>query len=36
MTVLSAINFLLALLAAPLLLGVINRTKAFAAGRRGL
>jgi len=31
----SLINFLLALLTAPLLLGMINRTKAFFAGRRG-
>ena len=35
MTAFSAINFLLALLAAPLLPGVINRTKALFAGRRG-
>ncbi len=35
MTLFSVLNFVLALLAAPLLLGVINRTKAFFAGRRG-
>lgn len=35
MTPLSFINFALALLIAPLLLGVINRTKAFFAGRTG-
>ncbi len=35
MTLFSIINFLLALLSAPLLLGVINRTKAVFAGRRG-
>lgn len=35
MMFLSLTNVVLALLAAPLLLGVINRTKAFFAGRRG-
>ena len=32
---LSIINFILALLCAPLLLGIINKTKAFFAGRKG-
>lgn len=35
MTLFPIINFLLALVSAPLLLGVINRTKAVFAGRRG-
>ncbi len=35
MTLFPIINFLLALVSAPLLLGVINKTKALFAGRRG-
>ena len=35
MSILPAINFVLALLFAPVLLGVINKTKAFFAGRKG-
>lgn len=36
MNSLSIVNFILTLTLAPLLLGVINKTKAFFAGRRGL
>ncbi|MCX5758013.1 MAG: NADH-quinone oxidoreductase subunit H, partial [Candidatus Hydrogenedentes bacterium] len=35
MSILPVINFVLALLLAPVLLGVINKTKAFFAGRKG-